>query len=151
MDGSVARMSNADRLGLGHGLPMSVRVVDIGLVEQQAPSTSSQTSPTHPSQWIRSDIIRYIQQGAAFRISNHVPPTTLVPPTLKSKHVPPQYYGHTKSPIAYKSPPSTGPARQGAPHRAPGSSRPPPTSTKPRSHQTKSCAANTRNPLRNLL
>jgi hypothetical protein len=38
-------------------------------------------------------------------------------------------------------------ARHIAPHRASGRSRPPPTSTKPRSHQAWSCAANTRNPL----
>jgi hypothetical protein len=80
MDGSVARMSNADRLSYGHGLPMSDRLVDIGPVKQQAPSTSSQPSLAHPSQWIRRDTRRYTQQGAAFQNLNFVPPTALAPP-----------------------------------------------------------------------
>jgi hypothetical protein len=45
----IGRMSNADRLSSGHGLPMSDRLVDIGPVEQQAPSTLLfQTEPSLP-------------------------------------------------------------------------------------------------------
>jgi hypothetical protein len=54
-------------------------------------------------------------------------------------------------PSLTKKTPSTGPAHHTAPLRASGRSRPPPTSTKPRSHQTWSCAANTRNPLQTRL
>jgi hypothetical protein len=88
MDGWVARMSNADRLRSGPSLPMSDRLVDIGLVELQTPSTSSQPSLAHPSRWIRSDTRRYTQQGAAFRVLKIVRRTALATPTLKSKRVP---------------------------------------------------------------
>jgi hypothetical protein len=87
-DGSVARMSNADRPRSGLGLPMSDRLMDIGLVKQHAPSTSSQPSLAHPCHWIRSDTRRYTQQGASFQNSNCAPPTALAPPTSKSKHIP---------------------------------------------------------------
>jgi hypothetical protein len=67
-------MSNADRLRSRHGLPMSDRLVGIGLVEQHAMSTSSQPSLAHPGQWIRSDTIRYTQQGATFPKFELCPP-----------------------------------------------------------------------------
>jgi hypothetical protein len=120
MVGSEGRMSNADRLRSGLGLPMSVRLVDIGPVEQHAPSTSSQPSPPHPSQWIRSDTGRYTQQGAAFRISNSVPPIALAPPTLKSKHVPTSVLRTSKIRHRLQNFPLHG---GGAPHRAPPSVR----------------------------
>jgi hypothetical protein len=74
MDGSVARMSNADRLRSWLGLPMRDKFVDIGPIEQHAPYTSSQPSLAHPGQWIRRGTRRYTQQGAAFQNSNYIPP-----------------------------------------------------------------------------
>jgi hypothetical protein len=50
MDGSVARMSNADGLRLGLGLLMSDGLVVIWPVVQHAPATSSQPSLAHPGQ-----------------------------------------------------------------------------------------------------
>jgi hypothetical protein len=140
-------MSNADRLRSGHGLPMNDKLVDIGPVEQHAPSTSSHPSLAHPGQWIRSDTIRCTQQGAAFRSSNYVLPTALAPPTSKSKYIPAIVLRTLTIRHRLQKNPSTGPAHHTAPLRASGRSRPPPTSTKPKSHQTWSCAANTRNPL----
>jgi hypothetical protein len=58
-DMSVARMRNADRLRSGPGLPLSDRPVDIGPVEQHAPSTCALPSLAHPGQWICSDTRRY--------------------------------------------------------------------------------------------
>jgi hypothetical protein len=146
MVGSVARMSNANRLRSGHGLPMSDRLVDIGPVKQQAPSTSSKPSLAHPGQWIRRGTRRYT--GAAFRVLKIVPPTALAPPTLKFKHVPTSVLRTDKNNHRLQSPPSPGAARHTTPHRASGRSRPPSTTTKPKPHQVWSCAANTRHPLR---
>jgi hypothetical protein len=145
-------MSNADRLRSRLGLPMSERLVDIGLVEQHGPSTSSQPSLAHQGQWIRSDTRRYTQQGAGFPYSNYVPPTALAPLTSKSKYIPATVIRTLtiRHRLQKKTPP-TGPAHHTAPLRASGRSRLPPASTKPRSHQTWSCAANTRNPLENTL
>jgi hypothetical protein len=126
---------------------MSDRLVDKGLVEQQAPSTSSHPSLALPRQWICSDTRRYTQQGAAFRVFKNVPPTALAPPTLKSKRLPTSTTNRQQQPSITK-PPSQGAPRHTAPHRASGRSRPPPTSTKLRPHQAWSCAANTRNPIR---
>jgi hypothetical protein len=80
-------MSNTDRLRSWLDLPMSDRLVDIGPIEQQAPSTSSYQSLDIPCQWIRSDTRRCTQQGAAFRVLKIDSPTTLAPPTLKFKRV----------------------------------------------------------------
>jgi hypothetical protein len=113
-------MSNAERLRSGHGLPMSDRLVDIGPVEQQAPSTSSQPSLAHPGQWIRSDTRRYTQQGAARRVLNFVSPTALAPPTLKSDNVPTQEQRTVNINHRLQNPPLH---RGGAPHRAPPSVR----------------------------
>jgi hypothetical protein len=140
-------MSNADRLRSRYGLPMSDILVDIGLVEQQAPSTSSHPSLAHPGQWIRSDTRRYTQQGAAFQNSKYVLPTALAPPTSKSRYIPATVLRTLTIRHRLQKPPYTGPAHHTAPLKASGRSRPPPTSTKPRSHQTWSCAANT--PTRN--
>ena len=151
MDESVARMSNADRLRCGHGLPMSDKLVDIGLVEQHAPSTSSQPSLAHPCQWIRSDTRRYTQQGAAPIVLNCVFPTALAPPTLKSESVPTLVLRPDTNNHRLQKPPSPGTARHTAPHRAYARSRPPPTSSKPRPHLAWLCAANTRNLLDNTI
>jgi hypothetical protein len=113
-------MSNADRLRSGPSLPLSDRLVDIGLVEQQALSTSSQPSPAHPGQWIRTDNRWYTQQGAAFRVLNFISPTAIAPPTSKSKYVPtvvPRMSNH--NPRLQKAPL----LGSGAPHRAPPSVR----------------------------
>jgi hypothetical protein len=101
-------MSNADRLRSRHGLPMSDRLVDIGLAEQHAPSTSSQPSLAHPRRWIRSDTRRYTQQGAAFRVLKIVPPTALAPPTSKSKHVPASVLRTIKPNSRLQPPPTRG-------------------------------------------
>jgi hypothetical protein len=94
--------------------------VDIGLVEQQAPSTFSHPSLAHPGQWIRNDTIRYTQQGAAFRVLNFVSPTALAPPTSNSKHVPALVL-RTINHIPRL--PKKTLLRSGAPHRAPPSVR----------------------------
>jgi hypothetical protein len=107
-DGSVARMSNADRLRCGHGLPMSDNLVDIGLVEQHAPSTSSQPSLAHRGQWIRSDTIRDTKQGATLRDLKIVHPTTLAPPTLKSQRVPTSVLRSNESNHRLQNPPPRG-------------------------------------------
>jgi hypothetical protein len=122
--------------------------VDIWPVEQQAPSTSSQPSLAYPCQWIRRGTRRYTQHGAAFQNSNYVPPTALAPPTSKSEYIPTTVLRTLTIRHRLQKTPSTGPANHTAPLRASGRSRPPPTSTKPWSHHTWSCAANTRNPLR---
>jgi hypothetical protein len=113
-------MSNADRLRSGFGPPLSDRLVDIGPVELQAPSTSPHPSLAHPGQWIRSDTRRYTQQRAAFRVLNFISPTAIAPPTSKSEHVPAivlRMNNHT--PRLQKAPlPGSG-----APHRAPPSVR----------------------------
>jgi hypothetical protein len=113
-------MSDADRLRSGHGLPMSDRLVDIRLVEQQTPSTSSQPSLAHPCHWIRSDTIRYTQQGAAFSVLKIVHPTPLAPPILKSIRVPTSVLRTDKSNHRLQKSPLPG---GGAPHRAPPSVR----------------------------
>jgi hypothetical protein len=113
-------MSNADRLRSGHGLPMSDRLVDIRLVEQEAPSTSSHPSLAHPNRWIRSDNIRYTQQGAAFQNSNYVLPTALAPPTSKSKYIPATVLRTLTIRHRLLKPPLHG---TGALHRAPQSVR----------------------------
>jgi hypothetical protein len=113
-------MSNADRLRSWHGLPLSARLVDIGLVEQYTPSTSSHPSLAHPGQWIRSDTRRYTQQGAAFQNSNHVLPTALAPPTLKSKYIPATIQRTLTIRYRLQKTPLLG---TGAPHRAPRSVR----------------------------
>jgi hypothetical protein len=124
-------MSNADRLRSGPGLPLSDRLVDIGLVEQHAPSTSSLPSLAHPSQWVRSDTRRYTQQGAAFRVLNFVSPTVLAPPTSKSKHVPALVLRTNKNNPRLQKSPRLG---DGAPHRAPPSVRTSPSAAN--NHQT---------------
>jgi hypothetical protein len=139
-------MSKADRLRSGLGLPMSDRLVITGPVGRRAPISFPPPSLAHPGQWIRRHIRRYTLQGAAFRGLNFVSPTALAPPTSKSEYVPAILRTLTIRHRLQK-PPSTGPARHTAPLRASGRSRPPPTSTKPRSHHIWSCAANTRNPL----
>jgi hypothetical protein len=144
-------MSNADRLRSGPGLPKSDILVDIGPVEQQTPSTSSQPSLAHPSHWIRSDTRRYTQQGAARRVLNIVSPTALAPPILKSENVPTPVLRTDKSNHRLQNPPSPWAARHTAPHQALGRSCLLPTSSKPRPHLTWSCAANTRNPLENTI
>jgi hypothetical protein len=126
---------------------MSDRVVDIGPVEQHAPSTSSQPSLACPGQWIRNDTVRYTQQGAAFRVLKIVSPTALAPPTLKSKRVPTSVLRTVKINHRLQKPPSPRAARHTAPHRASGRSCPPPTSSKLRPHMAWSCAADTHNPL----
>jgi hypothetical protein len=113
-------MSNADRLRSGLGLPLSDILVDIGLVEQHAPSTSSHPSLAHPCQWIRSDTKRYTQQGAAFSVLNFVSPTALAPPTLNSEHVPALVLRMNKNIPRLQENPLLG---RGAPHRAPPSVR----------------------------
>jgi hypothetical protein len=148
MDGLVARMSNADRLRSGHGLPTSDILVDIGPVDQHAPSTSSQRRPSHPGQWIRSDTRRYTQQGTAFLNSNSVPPIAPASPTSKPNCVHTSIMRTLRVRHRLQKTRSTGPAHHIAPHRASGRSCPPPTSIKPRSQPTLSCAANTRNPPR---
>jgi hypothetical protein len=122
--------------------------VDIGPVEQQVPSTSSQPSLALPGRWIRSDTRRYTQQDAAFRVLKIVPPIALAPRTLKSKRVPTSVLRTDKNNHRLQNPPSPGAARHTAPHRASGRSRWPTTTTKPMPHQAWSCAASTRNPLR---
>jgi hypothetical protein len=117
--------------------------VDIGPVEQHAPSTSGK--------WIRRGTRRYTQQGAAFQNSSYVPRQPSRHPLRNQNTYQPQYNGPSQSAIAYKKPPSTGPAQHTVPLRASGRSRPPPTSTKLGSHQTWSCAANTHNPLETTL
>jgi hypothetical protein len=141
-------MSNADRLRSGLGIPMSVRLVDIGPVEQHAPSTSSDMSPAHPCQWIRSDTTRYTQQGAASRVSNSFHPTALAPPTLKSKHVHASVLRTYTFRHCLQKTPSPETAHHTAPLRASGRSRPPTTSSKPMPQSAWSCVANTRTPLR---
>jgi hypothetical protein len=101
-------MSDADRLRSGHGLPMSDKLVDIGLVEQQAPSTSSHPSLAYPGRYIRSDTKRYTQQGAAFRVLKIVHPTALAPPTLKSNRVPTSVLRTDKSNNRLQKPPPRG-------------------------------------------
>jgi hypothetical protein len=112
-------MSNADRLRSGHGLPTSEKLVDIGPVEQQAPSTSSQPSLAHPSQLIRSDTRRYTQQGAAFqnRIMSSRQPSRH--PLRNQNTYKPQFCGPSQSAIAYKKNPSTGPAHHIEPSERP--------------------------------
>jgi hypothetical protein len=89
-------------------------------VAQRAPATSPHPSLAHHGQWIRSHSRRYTQQGAAFRISNSVPPTALAPPTLKSKHVPTSVLRTYKIRHRLQNSPLHG---TGAPHRAPPSVR----------------------------
>jgi hypothetical protein len=101
-------MSNADRLGSVHGLPMSDRPVDIWPVEQHAPSTSSRPSLALPGQWIRSNTRRYTQQGVAFRVLKIVPPTALAPPNLKSKRVPTSRLRTLKNNHRLQNPPRMG-------------------------------------------
>jgi hypothetical protein len=72
-DGSVARMSNTDRLRFGLGLPVSERLVATWPVGQRAPATYPHPSLAHPSQWIRSHMRRYTQQGAAIHHLNSIP------------------------------------------------------------------------------
>jgi hypothetical protein len=72
MDGSVARMSNADRLRSRPSLPMSDKLVGIGPVEQHAPSISFQLSLDHPGQWIRRHNRRYTLKDAMLIILNLV-------------------------------------------------------------------------------
>jgi hypothetical protein len=141
-------MSNADHLRSGPCLPMSDRLVDIGLVEEHAPSTSPHPSPTLLGHWIRSDTRRYPQQGAAFRVLKFFPPTALAPSTSKLKRVPTLILRTDRNNHRLQKPLSPGAARHTAPHRASGRSRPPSTTTEPRPHKAWSCAANTRNPLR---
>jgi hypothetical protein len=99
---------------------MSDRLVDIGPVELQAPSTSPQPSLDHPGQWIRSDTRRYTQQGAAHRVLNFVSQIALAPPTLKSENVPTLVLRPVKNNHRLQKPPLPG---GGAPHRAPPSVR----------------------------
>jgi hypothetical protein len=113
-------MSNADRLRSGPGLPPSDKLVDIGPVEQQAPSTSSQSSLAHPGQWIRTDTRRYTQQRAVPRVLNFVSPTDLAPPTLKSENVPTLELRTVQIDHRLQKPPLPS---SGAPHRAPPSVR----------------------------
>jgi hypothetical protein len=141
-------MSNAASLHLGPSLPMTDKLVDMGPVEQHAPSTSSQSCLALPSQWICSDIRRYTQQGAAFRVLNIVPPTALAPPTLKLERVPISVLRTDKNNHRLPNPPSPGAARHTAPHRASGRSLSPSKATKLKPHQARSCAANTCNPPR---
>jgi hypothetical protein len=136
-------MSNADRLRSRHGLPMSDILVDIGLAEQHAPSTASQPNLTHPCQWIRSDTIRYTQQGAAFRVLKIVHPTSIAPPTLKSKRLPTSILRTDKSNQRLQNPPLPG---GGAPHDAPPSVRTFTSAVDTLQTKAWSCAANTRNP-----
>jgi hypothetical protein len=126
---------------------MSDILVDIRLVERQAPSTSSQPSLAHPRQWIRSDTRRYTQQGAAFRVLKFVPPTALAQSTSKSTRVPTLVLRKDKIIHRLQAPPSPG----ASPHCAPQRVRT--FMSAVNNHQTQapsglSCAANTRNPLR---
>jgi hypothetical protein len=105
MDGSVTRMSNADRLRSGLGLSISESLVDTGPVEQKAPSSSSQPSLAHPGRGIRSHRRRYTQQGAAFQKSNYVPPTASAPPTSKTHRVQPTVLRNHRSHHRLQNPP----------------------------------------------
>jgi hypothetical protein len=81
---------------------MSDILVDIGPVEQQAPSTSSQPSLAHLGQWIRRGTIRYTQQGGIRIMSPRQP--SRHPYRNRSTYLP-QYCGPSQSAIAYKKPP----------------------------------------------
>jgi hypothetical protein len=113
-------MSNADRLRSGPGLPMSDRLVDIGPVEQHAPSASSQPSPTRPCQWIRRGTIRYTQQGVAFQNSNSAPPDSSRVTHFEIKIVPTSVL---RTFIVRHRLPKIPLHGTGAPHRAPTSVR----------------------------
>jgi hypothetical protein len=113
-------MSYTDRLRSGPGLPMSDTLVDTRPVEQHAPSTSPQPSLAHPGMWIRSDTIRYTQQGAASRVLNFISSRALAPPTLKSEHVPTPVLRPAINNHRLQKPPPPG---AGAPQRVPPSVR----------------------------
>jgi hypothetical protein len=99
---------------------MSDILVDIGAIEQQAPSTSPQPSLAHSGKWIRSDTRRYTQQGAAPRVLNFISSTALAPPTSKSEHVPTPVLRRAINNHRLQKPPPPG---AGAPQRAPPSVR----------------------------
>jgi hypothetical protein len=147
-DGSVARMSNADRLRPGLGLPMSDRLVVTGPVERRAPTTSPHTSLAHPGKWFRRHTSLYTQQGAAFNTFEFTSQEKLLRHPLHSHIVYyTRYYGTPSSQIAYKTIPPTAAAHRRAPLRASKRLHPPHAKNKPIPHRTWSCAANTRRPL----
>jgi hypothetical protein len=90
---------------------------------------------------------QHTQQGAAFQNLNSTPPRDSAPPTSKSHRVPPTIFPNSNIHNRLQIPPPTDTARDPAPHRASGRSCPPPSKTRPKSHRSWSCAANTRNPL----
>jgi hypothetical protein len=118
MDESVARMSNADRLSYGPGLPMSDRPVDIGPVEQHTPSTSSQPSLAQLGQWIRRGTKRYTHQSAAFQNSNYAPPDSSRANHFEIKIQTSHNIADPHNPPSLTKIPLHG---TGAPHRAPRS------------------------------
>jgi hypothetical protein len=149
MDGSVARMSNADRIRSRLGLPMSDGLVVAWPVELQATATSSQPSLPHQGSVVIADGTHSKAQFPEIRIMS--PQQLPRHPLQKHNAYYPRYYENTpidwsryKKHCLQKHTP-TGTSRHTAPNRASGRSRPPLTKTKPMSHRAWSCAANTRN------
>jgi hypothetical protein len=146
-DGSVVRMSNADRLRPGLGLPMSDRLMVTGPVERRAPTTSPHPSLAHPCQWIRRHTRRYTEQGAAFNNLNSLHMKASAPPTSQSHRVLHPILRYPSESDRFQNYTPTATAHRRASLRASERSHPPPAGNKPMPHRTWSCAANTRRPL----
>jgi hypothetical protein len=119
-DGSVARMSSADRLRSGLGLPMSDRLMITWPVGRRAPITSPHRSLAHPCQWIRRHMRRYTLQGVPFTNLNSVHMKEFAPPASQTPRVLHSILRHSyESDRLQKNPPHG----VSAPPRAPPSVR----------------------------